>query len=189
MLERNKDACATLRANFPDAEVMEEDIRIVEPAEILRRAELHPGEAESPSWADRPARHSPSRATRLAEKREGADPDADLLGTTLPVLAEARPRTFILENVFGLAYLMGAGQRALVGAPARRRGATRLPGTAPRPARRRLRRARASAARLHCRRSRLPAGASGGHPQQRAARAPRLRPQPPPAPDRWRGNR
>lgn len=103
MLERNQDACATLRANFPDAEVMEEDIRAVEPAEILRRAELHPGEAELLVGGP-PCTPFSKSGYWLAEKRAGADPDADLLSHYLRVLAEARPRAFILENVFGLAY-------------------------------------------------------------------------------------
>lgn len=103
MLERNRDACATLRANFPDAEVMEEDIRAVEPTEILRRAELHPGEAELLVGGP-PCTPFSKSGYWLAQKRDGADPDADLLSHYLRVLAEARPRTFILENVFGLAY-------------------------------------------------------------------------------------
>lgn len=103
MLERNKDACATLRANFPDAEVMEDDIRAVKPAEILARAELQPGEAELLVGGP-PCTPFSKSGYWLAEKRNGTDPDADLLSHYLQVLEAARPRTFILENVFGLAY-------------------------------------------------------------------------------------
>lgn len=103
MLERNKDACATLRANFPDAEVMEDDIRAVEPAEILRRAGLHAGEADLLVGGP-PCTPFSKSGYWLAQKRDGTDPDADLLSYYLRVLEAARPRTFILENVFGLAY-------------------------------------------------------------------------------------
>lgn len=103
MLERDRDACATLRANFADAEIMQEDIRAVSATEILRRAQLAPGEADLLVGGP-PCTPFSKSGYWLAEKRDGADPDADLLDHYLQVLAQTLPRTFLLENVFGLAY-------------------------------------------------------------------------------------
>src|SRR5215211_5316490 len=45
-LEYEADAAATLRTNFPDATVLERDIRDVASRELLETAGLRPGDAE-----------------------------------------------------------------------------------------------------------------------------------------------
>src|SRR4051794_18606366 len=45
-VESDADACATLRRNFPDAEVLQGDIYDISTRTILRAAELKNGEAE-----------------------------------------------------------------------------------------------------------------------------------------------
>ena len=58
-------------------------------------------------------------ATGSSTSGTGIDPDASLLEHYLRVLDEARPRTFLLENVFALAYRNHNAR--LARAPARRR--------------------------------------------------------------------
>src|SRR5208282_5971569 len=48
----------------------------------------------------------------LEWKRAGLDPDASLLQAYTRVLAEARPRAFILENVYALTYRNHASRPA-----------------------------------------------------------------------------
>lgn len=103
MLERDRDSCASLRANFPDAEILQADIREVPPDDILRAAGLGQGDAELLVGGP-PCTPFSKSGYWLEQKRAGADPDADLLSYYLKVLEAAQPRAFILENVFGLAY-------------------------------------------------------------------------------------
>ena len=51
----------------------------------------------------------------LEWKREGLDPDASLLQAYTRILAEARPRRFVLENVYALTYNNKASKPALSG--------------------------------------------------------------------------
>lgn len=112
-VELDRDACQTLRANsasstdgaefFDGLTVLERDIRTLSTGEILEAADLRPGEAELLVGGP-PCTPFSKSGYWLEEKRSGLDPDATLLDHYVRVLADARPRGFILENVFGLAY-------------------------------------------------------------------------------------
>jgi len=102
-VECDADACETLRRNFPDAAVLEGDIYEIPTRKILKAAGLRKGEAELLVGGP-PCTPFSKSGNWLDYKREGRDPSASLLEEYVRVLSEARPRTFILENVFGLAY-------------------------------------------------------------------------------------
>jgi DNA (cytosine-5)-methyltransferase 1 len=102
-VEYDRDACASLRASFPHTRVLEGDIREVPTEAILGAAGLRPGEAELLVGGP-PCTPFSKSGYWLEYKRKGLDPNAGLLDHYLRVLAEARPRTFMLENVFALAY-------------------------------------------------------------------------------------
>jgi DNA (cytosine-5)-methyltransferase 1 len=102
-LEYDADACSSLRANFPSAAVLHGDIRRTPTSEILRAARLRPGEAELLVGGP-PCTPFSKSGYWLEYKRRGLDPEASLLEHYLRVLDEARPRSFLLENVFALAY-------------------------------------------------------------------------------------
>jgi DNA (cytosine-5)-methyltransferase 1 len=102
-IEYDGDASQTLRRNFPDAEVLEGDICGISTRKILAAGGLRRGEAELLVGGP-PCTPFSKSGNWLEYKRKGRDPEASLLDEFVRVLAEARPRTFILENVFGLAY-------------------------------------------------------------------------------------
>ncbi|MGC2781872.1 MAG: DNA cytosine methyltransferase [Bradyrhizobium sp.] len=102
-VEMDAVCCLTLRRNR-DWPVIERDIHEVTSTELLRTAKLKPGQADvliggppcqpfskSGYWAR-------GDAMRLDDRR------ADTLGAYLRILRDAQPRTFLLENVYGLAY-------------------------------------------------------------------------------------
>jgi DNA (cytosine-5)-methyltransferase 1 len=102
-VEYEPDAASTLRANFPLTQVLEEDIRSLATSDILAAAGLARGEPELLVGGP-PCTPFSKSGYWLEYKRLGRDPDASLLEHYLRVLEQARPRTFLLENVFGLAY-------------------------------------------------------------------------------------
>ena len=102
-VEYDMDAAATLRANFPHSEVLERDIRTVETSELLKAAGLRAGEADLLIGGP-PCTPFSKSGNWLEYKRSGKDANADLLDHYLRILSEAKPRSFLLENVFGLAY-------------------------------------------------------------------------------------
>jgi DNA (cytosine-5)-methyltransferase 1 len=102
-LEYDADAAATLRANFPHPQVLERDIRTVATRELLKAAGLRAGEADLLVGGP-PCTPFSKSGNWLEYKRTGKDANADLLDHYLRVLSEAKPRSFLLENVFGLAY-------------------------------------------------------------------------------------
>ncbi len=102
-VEYEADAAETLRRNFPDTVVLEADIGSLSTRTILSAARLKKGEAELLVGGP-PCTPFSKSGYWLEYKRSGSDPDASLLDEYLRVLDEARPRAFILENVFGLAY-------------------------------------------------------------------------------------
>jgi DNA (cytosine-5)-methyltransferase 1 len=102
-LEYDPDAAATLRANFQRTAVLERDIRTVETRELLKAAGLRPGEAELLVGGP-PCTPFSKSGNWLEYKRTGKDANADLLDHYLRILGEAKPRAFLFENVFGLAY-------------------------------------------------------------------------------------
>ena len=102
-LEYDADAAATLRANFTETEVLERDIRDVTTKELLKAAGLRAGEADLLIGGP-PCTPFSKSGNWLEYKRTGKDGNADLLDHYLRILSEAKPRAFLLENVFGLAY-------------------------------------------------------------------------------------
>jgi len=102
-VEYDRDSCETLRRNFPSTEVIERDLRLVSTREILRAAGLKRGEAELLVGGP-PCTPFSKSGYWIEYKRTGNDPEASLLEHYLRVLDEARPRSFLLENVFALAY-------------------------------------------------------------------------------------
>lgn len=102
-IENDSAAAATLRANFPHTQVLERDIRGVETREFLSVAGIGAGEAELLVGGP-PCTPFSKSGNWLEYKRTGKDASADLLDHYVRVLSEAKPRTFLLENVFGLAY-------------------------------------------------------------------------------------
>lgn len=102
-VEYDRDAAETLRANFPNSAILERDIKTLSAHEILDAAELNPGEAELLIGGP-PCTPFSKSGNWLEYKRKGLDPEASLLDHYLRVLAETQPRTFLLENVYGLAY-------------------------------------------------------------------------------------
>lgn len=102
-VEHDADACSTLRAGFPGAAVLHADIRRVTTAELLAAAGVKSGEAELLAGGP-PCTPFSKSGYWLEYKRRGLDPDASLLHHYLRILDEARPRAFVLENVFALAY-------------------------------------------------------------------------------------
>jgi DNA (cytosine-5)-methyltransferase 1 len=102
-VEYEADAGATLRANFPHTNLLERDIRTVETSELLEAAELVAGEAELLIGGP-PCTPFSKSGNWLEYKRTGKDANANLLNHYVRVLAETKPRSFLLENVFGLAY-------------------------------------------------------------------------------------
>lgn len=102
-VEHDRDACISLRANFPETAVFERDIRRVDAKELLATARLKPGEPELLIGGP-PCTPFSKSGYWLEQKRRGLDPEASLLEHYVRVLDEARPRMFLLENVFALAY-------------------------------------------------------------------------------------
>ena len=102
-VENEPDACISLRANFPHTSVFERDIRKLETRELLKAAGLRSGEIDLLVGGP-PCTPFSKSGYWLVEKRRGLDPEASLLEHYIRILDEARPRTFLLENVFALAY-------------------------------------------------------------------------------------
>src|SRR5215210_8696620 len=102
-LESDADACDSLRANFPAASVLHGDIRSIPTTEILRSAGVRPGDVELLIGGP-PCTPFSKSGYWLEHKRRGLDPEASLLEHYVRILDESRPRAFLLENVFALAY-------------------------------------------------------------------------------------
>jgi len=102
-VEYDADACRSLRANFPAAAVLEGDIRRVETRELLRAGRLRSGDVELLVGGP-PCTPFSKSGYWIEQKRRGLDPNASLLEHYVRILDEARPRMFLLENVFALAY-------------------------------------------------------------------------------------
>jgi DNA (cytosine-5)-methyltransferase 1 len=102
-VELDWDACESLRANFPATAIVEADIRSTTTDEILRAARLRVGEVDLLVGGP-PCTPFSKSGYWLEHKRRGLDPGASLLEHYVRVLDEARPHSFLLENVFALAY-------------------------------------------------------------------------------------
>jgi DNA (cytosine-5)-methyltransferase 1 len=105
-VEHNRDAADTMEKNFLAlaSPVIQRDILDVPTREILNAAGLRSSERPELLVGGPPCTPFSKSGFWLEWKREGLDPDASLLQSYTRVLAEARPRLFILENVYALTY-------------------------------------------------------------------------------------
>jgi DNA (cytosine-5)-methyltransferase 1 len=105
-VEWDRDAAATMEKNFAHlaSPVITEDIMHVPTRQILAAAGL--GKRERPDLlvGGPPCTPFSKSGFWLEWKREGLDPTASLLQAFTRVLREARPRRFVLENVYALTY-------------------------------------------------------------------------------------
>ncbi|MBI2755141.1 MAG: DNA cytosine methyltransferase [Chloroflexi bacterium] len=107
-IEHDPMAVETLNQNrarfFPDlGEVAPADITTLDPNEVLSDLGLEPGAVDLLVGGPPCVAFSKS-GFHLEYKREGKDPKAGLLDDYLRFLASIRPKAFLMENVFGLAY-------------------------------------------------------------------------------------
>lgn len=102
-LEIDARCCETLRRNrkWP---LIDRDIAEVPTANLLAVAGLKPGEADVLIGGPPCQPFSKSGFWSTGEAKRLNDPRATTLEAYLRVLAEARPRTFLLENVEGLGF-------------------------------------------------------------------------------------
>jgi DNA (cytosine-5)-methyltransferase 1 len=105
-VEHNEDAALTMEKNFHHlaGPVIRKDIFKTSTEEILERAGLKEGERPDLLVGGPPCTPFSKSGFWLEYKRAGLDPGASLLQAYTRVLAEARPRAFILENVYALTY-------------------------------------------------------------------------------------
>ena len=79
------------------------DVLLVEPKELLGRAQMRRGEVDLLVGGP-PCTPFSKSGYWLEYKRAGADPKASLLDEYVRLLAGIQPRAFVMENVYGLAY-------------------------------------------------------------------------------------
>lgn len=105
-VERYPDATLTMEKNFPHlaAAVIRSDILDVPTDVILHAAGLRYGAQPDLLVGGPPCTPFSKSGFWLDWKRAGLDPEASLLQAYTRVLREARPRKFILENVYALTY-------------------------------------------------------------------------------------
>jgi DNA (cytosine-5)-methyltransferase 1 len=105
-VEWDDDAAATMEKNFPHlaAPVIRGDILKTTTREILQAAGLSQGERPDLLIGGPPCTPFSKSGFWLEWKRDGLDPGASLLQEYTRVLTEAKPRRFVLENVYALTY-------------------------------------------------------------------------------------
>jgi DNA (cytosine-5)-methyltransferase 1 len=105
-VEHDSDAALTMEKNFHHlaAPVIREDILDVATRQIVRRAGLRGRERPDLLVGGPPCTPFSKSGFWLEWKRAGLDPGASLLQAYTRVLAESRPRAFMLENVYALTY-------------------------------------------------------------------------------------
>jgi DNA (cytosine-5)-methyltransferase 1 len=105
-VELDSDAGLTMEKNFHhlSSPVIRQDILEVPTREVLRRAGLHGRQRPDLLVGGPPCTPFSKSGFWLEWKRAGRDPGASLLQAYTRILAEARPRAFVLENVYALTY-------------------------------------------------------------------------------------
>lgn len=105
-VEVDHDAADTMEKNFDGlaSPVIRRSILEVPTREIVRAAGLKGRERPDLLVGGPPCTPFSKSGFWLEWKRAGLDPDASLLQAYTRVLSEARPRAFILENVYALTY-------------------------------------------------------------------------------------
>ena len=88
LVELDRHACETLRANFPGANVIEQDLRTFDPSPY-RGVDLLCGGV-------------PCQPFSQAGKMKGSGDDRDLFLEAIRIIEHAQPRAILLENVKGL---------------------------------------------------------------------------------------
>jgi DNA (cytosine-5)-methyltransferase 1 len=113
-VEVNDDAADTMERNFCGltSPVVRRSILDVPTKELLRAAGLNGRERPELLIGGPPCTPFSKSGFWLEWKRAGLDPDASLLQCYTRVLAEARPRAFILENVYALTFRNKASRPA-----------------------------------------------------------------------------
>jgi DNA (cytosine-5)-methyltransferase 1 len=108
------DAADTMEKNFPglDGPVLRRDLRELPTSKILRAAGLGPRQRPDLLVGGPPCIAFSKSGFWLDYKREGRDPAAGLLQAYSRVLTEARPRAFLLENVYALTFRNRASRPA-----------------------------------------------------------------------------
>jgi DNA (cytosine-5)-methyltransferase 1 len=102
-VEMDSVCCRTLRLNrrWP---VIERDIHEITSNELLRSAKLKVGEVDALIGGPPCQPFSKSGYWARGDAMRLDDPRSDTLTAYLRVLRDAQPKTFLLENVYGLAY-------------------------------------------------------------------------------------
>lgn len=105
-VEYDRDAANTMEKNFTHlaSPVICDDILNVPTRDILRAAGLRGTQRPDLLIGGPPCTPFSKSGFWLDWKRAGLDPDASLLQAYTRVLREARPRAFVLENVYALTY-------------------------------------------------------------------------------------
>jgi len=105
-VEHNPDAVATMEKNFThlEAEVIQKDILEVSTKDLLRAAGLKGNDRPELLVGGPPCTPFSKSGFWLEYKRKGLDPGASLLQSYTRVLREAKPRAFVLENVYALTF-------------------------------------------------------------------------------------
>jgi DNA (cytosine-5)-methyltransferase 1 len=105
-VEWDRDAAATMEKNFGHlaSPVIQANILDIPTRRILTAAGLGPGQRPDLLVGGPPCTPFSKSGFWLEWKRAGLDPAASLLQAYTRVLAEARPRRFVLENVYALTY-------------------------------------------------------------------------------------
>jgi DNA (cytosine-5)-methyltransferase 1 len=113
-VEHDPDAALTMEKNFHHlaSPVIRRDILNTPTREILQCAGLKAGQRPDLLAGGPPCTPFSKSGFWLEWKRAGLDPDASLLQAYTRVLAEAKPRAFILENVYALTYKNRASRPA-----------------------------------------------------------------------------
>ncbi len=114
-VEWDRDSALTMEKNFPTlaSPVIQQDIVETSTAEILRAAGLRKGRRPDLLIGGPPCTPFSKSGYWLEYKRAGRDPGASLLQEYTRVLREARPKTFVLENVYALTFDNRASRPAL----------------------------------------------------------------------------
>jgi DNA (cytosine-5)-methyltransferase 1 len=115
-VELNKDAALTMEKNFPElaGPVLQKDILQTSTEEIREAAGLRHGDRPDLLIGGPPCTPFSKSGFWLEWKREGRDETASLLQEYTRVLREARPRAFVLENVYALTYNNKASRPAFL---------------------------------------------------------------------------
>ena len=103
-VEFNSFCCQAIRENRPEWGLIEGDIHDVTSERIAEVAGLQPGETDVLIGGPPCQPFSKSSYWVSGDTRRLDDPRADTLTAYLRVLRDLRPRAFLLENVYGIAY-------------------------------------------------------------------------------------